>query len=64
MHIEGHGIHDNGREDDADMLMTRFVAELARHQQVSAAIFINGTSVKQITAVAPIAADDQPSPGE
>jgi hypothetical protein len=29
MHIEGHGIHDNGREDDADAMLKEFASKLA-----------------------------------
>jgi hypothetical protein len=28
IHVEGHGIHDNGREDDADSLLEAFIAAL------------------------------------
>ena len=28
MHIEGHGIHDNGREDDADSMLRDFAGQL------------------------------------
>jgi hypothetical protein len=30
--ITGHGIHDNGRDDDADAICARFLAELAKSQ--------------------------------
>lgn len=44
MHIEGHGIHDNGRPDDAEVLFHAFVRELTRSQDVAAAsITIGGT---------------------
>lgn len=29
MHIEGTGIHDNGRDDDADVMLREFVNQLA-----------------------------------
>jgi hypothetical protein len=28
MHIEGHGIHDNGRPDDAEVMLKEFVEKL------------------------------------
>lgn len=40
--IQGHGIHDNGRDDDADAICQRFVEELARSQQVQSAQFTVG----------------------
>ena len=42
--IHGHGIHDNGRDDDADAICKRFVDELAKSQQVINATFTVGTS--------------------
>ena len=32
--IQGHGIHDNGRPDDADVLCQRFVDDLAAKGQL------------------------------
>lgn len=40
--IQGHGIHDNGREDDADAICQRFLNELARSQEIQAAHFTVG----------------------
>ncbi len=40
--IQGHGIHDNGREDDADAITKRFVDELAKHHGITAAHFTVG----------------------
>lgn len=42
--VHGHGIHDNGRDDDADAVFRRFVAELAKSQEVKSAVFTVGTS--------------------
>ena len=42
--ITGHGIHDNGREDDADAICQRFIDELAGSQQIHSAIFTVGAS--------------------
>lgn len=40
--IQGHGIHDNGRPDDADAICARFVDELARSGEVHSAQFTVG----------------------
>jgi len=40
--IQGHGIHDNGRPDDADAICQRFVDELARSGEVMSATFTVG----------------------
>jgi hypothetical protein len=40
--IQGHGIHDNGRDDDADAICQRFVDELARSQHIQHAQFTVG----------------------
>ncbi len=40
--IQGHGIHDNGRPDDADAICQRFVDELAKSQEIQAAAFTAG----------------------
>lgn len=42
--IQGAGIHDNGRDDDADAILTRFVEELARSQTVRSAVFTVGSA--------------------
>ena len=42
--IQGHGIHDNGRDDDADALLSRFVDELRKSQEVKSAVFTVGTA--------------------
>jgi hypothetical protein len=42
MHIEGHGIHDNGRDDDADAMLKEFVARLGQYHEISAATFTVG----------------------
>lgn len=45
MHVEGHGVHDNGREDDADSLLRDFAGKLrvAGHD-VHAVSFTAGTT--------------------
>lgn len=40
--IQGHGIHDNGRDDDADAICRRFVDELAKSQQLQSVNFTVG----------------------
>lgn len=42
--IQGHGIHDNGRDDDADAVIARFITELAKSQQIHSAVFTVGAS--------------------
>lgn len=42
--IHGHGIHDNGRDDDADAIMARFVEELRKSQEVKSAVFTVGAA--------------------
>jgi len=42
--ISGAGIHDNGREDDADAILTRFVEELRKSQTVRSAVFTVGAA--------------------
>lgn len=44
MVVNGHGIHDNGREDDADALLEKFISDLQRSQQVDSVQFTVGTS--------------------
>lgn len=44
MHVEGHGIHDNGREDDADSMLKEFAGSLrAAGHEVHAVSFATGT---------------------
>lgn len=43
MHIEGHGIHDNGRPEDAEAMLKVFVDELVKHHEVYNASFAVGT---------------------
>lgn len=40
--IQGHGIHDNGRDDDADAICQRFVDELAKSQEIQHVHFTVG----------------------
>ncbi len=40
--IQGHGIHDNGRADDADAICARFVEELRKSGEVFSAQFTVG----------------------
>jgi hypothetical protein len=45
MHIEGHGIHDNGREDDADGMLRDFAGQLRiAGQDVHAVSFTSGAT--------------------
>lgn len=48
IHVEGHGIHDNGREDDADARLKEFTERLAAdgHEVHSATITVG--SVRQL----------------
>lgn len=45
MVVHGHGIHDNGREDDAESLLRDFVGQLALagHEVQSAVFTVGGT---------------------
>lgn len=45
IHIEGHGIHDNGRPDDADAMLREFVEKLgeAGHSIASATFTVGAT---------------------
>jgi hypothetical protein len=45
IHIEGHGIHDNGRPDDADARLRDFTDQLAAdgHEVHSASITVGST---------------------
>jgi hypothetical protein len=44
LHIEGAGIHDNGRPDDADAMLKSFAEDLAKHHQVHSATFTVGST--------------------
>jgi hypothetical protein len=44
MHIEGAGIHDNGRDDDAEALLREFAGKLAQHHSLHSVTFTVGTS--------------------
>ena len=41
--VSGHGIHDNGRDDDADALFDKFVKDLEKSgHTVKVATFVSG----------------------
>ena len=44
IHIEGSGIHDNGRDDDAEAMLKAFVHDLAAKHSVQLVTFTVGTS--------------------
>ncbi len=44
IHIEGHGIHDNNRRDDADEMLKNFVESLKKSQQVDLVTFTVGSA--------------------
>lgn len=44
IHIEGHGIHDNGRADDADELLKEFVRKLEEQHEVYSATLTVGSA--------------------
>lgn len=44
MHIEGAGIHDNGRDDDAEVLLKGFAAKLAEHHSLHSVTFTVGST--------------------
>jgi hypothetical protein len=44
MHIEGAGVHDNGRDDDAEVMLQEFAAKLAAHHAVQSVTFIVGSA--------------------
>lgn len=44
MHIEGAGIHDNGRDDDAEVMLKEFAARLAAHHSVHSVTFTVGST--------------------
>ncbi len=50
--IQGHGIHDNGRPDDADAICARFVEELGKSGEVFSAEFTVGARRKIAEPVA------------
>lgn len=51
IHIESTGIHDNGRDDDADVMFARFVDDLAKAgHQVHHATFTTGSTRKLLNA--------------
>lgn len=43
IHIEGAGIHDNGRPDDADAMLKDFTENLAKHHNVTSSTFTVAT---------------------
>lgn len=51
MHIEGHGIHDNGRPDDADAMLREFVGKLreAGHQLGGVSLTVGATKTLTTT---------------
>lgn len=44
MVIEGSGIHDNGREDDAEVLLQEFAGKVAQHHDVHRVSFTAGST--------------------
>lgn len=44
MVIEGAGIHDNGRDDDAESMLEDFAGELAKHHAVHKCSFTVGST--------------------
>jgi len=44
MHIEGAGIHDNERDDDADAMLKEFAGKLAEHHKVDSVTFTVGST--------------------
>ncbi len=44
MHIEGAGIHDNGRSDDAEAMLLDFIKMLSNHHNVDSVTFIVGST--------------------
>lgn len=50
IHIEGRGIHDNGDPKDAEVIMARFVAELAdAGHAITLASFTSGSTRELVT---------------
>ena len=50
MHIEGSGIHDNGRDDDAEAMLKRFAAELATRHSVHSVSLTAGSTRELLNA--------------
>lgn len=45
LHVQGHGIHDNGRPDDADQMFKEFVDDLVtKGHEIESAHFTVGSS--------------------
>ena len=57
MHIEGGGIHDNGRPDDADAMLKAFAEDLAQHHTVNSVTFTVGQTRELVNPSALDAAD-------
>lgn len=49
MHIEGHGLHDNGRPDDADVLLKEFVEKLRAAGQSLGGVSLTVGATKALT---------------
>jgi hypothetical protein len=49
MHIEGHGIHDNGRPDDADAMLKEFVEKLRESGQSLGGVSFTVGATKTLT---------------
>ena len=49
IHIEGAGIHDNGRDDDAEAMLKEFAAKLAEHHSVHSVTFTVGDTRELVT---------------
>jgi hypothetical protein len=49
MHIEGHGIHDNGRADDADVMLREFVEKLCAAGQSLGGVSFTVGATKTLT---------------
>jgi hypothetical protein len=61
MHIEGAGIHDNGRDDDAEALLKEFAGKLAKHHSVHSVTFTVG-SARELVNMEPGASGDPLEP--
>jgi hypothetical protein len=57
MVIEGAGIHDNGRDDDAEVMLKEFAARLAEHHSVHGVTFTVG-STRELVSKAEYEADE------
>lgn len=44
IHIEGHGIHDNGRSDDVDAQLVEFVKKLRETHDIKSATLTIGSA--------------------